>query len=308
MGEVEENKAEEVHISNTFIALQHDKVEGDVHESQQKKDMQEDKEQKEITKEWVNNAFGREQGTENIQDESNNKSKQTKDNFKPIITIQQRRICSTPITSMFTGIVEEMGRIKQLGYDKPDSFTMKIQAKLILDDINLGDSIAVNGTCLTVDHFDKGELEFSVGLAPETLRKTSLIELEQGSVVNLERALKPSTRMGGHFVQGHVDGTGEIVELKPEGDSLWVKVKTVKEILRYIVPKGFIAVDGTSLTVVDVFDEEDCFNFMLVAYTQQNVVIPMKKVGQKVNLEVDILGKYVERLLSTGFVDAIKSS
>ncbi|KAM3301803.1 riboflavin synthase [Capsicum chacoense] len=227
---------------------------------------------------------------------------------RPIITIQQRRICSTPITSMFTGIVEEMGRIKQLGYDKPDSFTMKIQAKLILEDINLGDSIAVNGTCLTVDHFDKGELEFSVGLAPETLRKTSLIELEQGSVVNLERALKPSTRMGGHFVQGHVDGTGEIVELKPEGDSLWVKVKTVKEILRYIVPKGFIAVDGTSLTVVDVFDEEDCFNFMLVAYTQQNVVIPMKKVGQKVNLEVDILGKYVERLLSTGFVDAIKSS
>ncbi|PHT43407.1 hypothetical protein CQW23_17432 [Capsicum baccatum] len=223
-------------------------------------------------------------------------------------TAQQRRSSSTPITSMFTGIVEEMGRINQLGYDKPDSFTMKIQAKLILEDINLGDSISVNGTCLTVDHYDKEKLEFSVGLAPETLRKTSLIELEQGSLVNLERALKPSSRMGGHFVQGHVDGTGEIVEFKPEGDSLWVKVKTVKEILRYIVPKGYIAVDGTSLTVVDVFDEEDCFNFMLVAYTQQKVVIPMKKVGQKVNLEVDILGKYVERLLSTGFVDAIKSS
>ncbi|XP_047258417.1 riboflavin synthase-like [Capsicum annuum] len=101
--------------------------------------------------------------------------------------------------------------------------------------------------------------------------------------------------MGGHFVQGHVDWTGEIVEFKPERDSLWVKVKTVKEILRYIVCKGYTAVDGTSLTVVDVFDEEDCFNFI-------------KKVGQKVNLEVDILGKYVERLPSTGFVDAIKSS
>ncbi|XP_059283587.1 riboflavin synthase-like [Lycium ferocissimum] len=220
----------------------------------------------------------------------------------------QCRISSTPITSLFTGIVEEMGQIKQLGYTQPDSFTMIIQAKLILDDINLGDSISVNGTCLTVADFDTQKLEFSVGLAPETLRKTSLIELEKGSLVNLERALRPSTRMGGHFVQGHVDGTGEIVELKPEGDSLWVKVKTGKEILRYIVPKGFIAVDGTSLTVVDVFDEEECFNFMLVAYTQQNVVIPMKKVGQKVNLEVDILGKYVERLLSSGFVDSIKSS
>lgn len=185
---------------------------------------------------------------------------------------------------------------------------MKIKANLILEDINLGDSISVNGTCLTVADFDKQLAEFSVGLAPETLRKTSLIELEKGSWVNLERALRPSTRMGGHFVQGHVDGTGQIVELKPEGDSLWVKVKTSKEILRYIVPKGFIAVDGTSLTVVDVFEEEDCFNFMLVAYTQQNVVIPMKKVGQKVNLEVDILGKYVERLLSSGFVNAIKSS
>ncbi|KAH0743950.1 hypothetical protein KY290_031943 [Solanum tuberosum] len=221
---------------------------------------------------------------------------------------QQCRISSTPITSLFTGIVEEMGQIKQLGYDKPDSFTMKIQAKLILEDINLGDSISVNGTCLTVADFDTQNLEFSVGLAPETLRKTSLIELEQGSLVNLERALRPTTRMGGHFVQGHVDGTGEIVELKTEGDSLWVKVKTAKEILRYIVPKGFIAVDGTSLTVVDVVDEEGCFNFMLVAYTQQNVVIPLKKVGQKVNLEVDILGKYVERLLSSGFVDSIKSS
>ncbi|XP_060188231.1 riboflavin synthase-like [Lycium barbarum] len=220
----------------------------------------------------------------------------------------QCRISSTPITSLFTGIVEEMGQIKQLGYTQPDSFSMIIQAKLILDDINLGDSISVNGTCLTVADFDAQKLEFSVGLAPETLRKTSLIELEKGSLVNLERALRPSTRMGGHFVQGHVDGTGEIVELKPEGDSLWVKVKTGKELLRYIVPKGFIAVDGTSLTVVDVSDEEECFNFMLVAYTQQNVVIPMKKVGQKVNLEVDILGKYVERLLSSGFVDSIKSS
>lgn len=201
-----------------------------------------------------------------------------------------------------------MGEIKHLGYDKDDSFTMKIQAKTILEDIHLGDSISVNGTCLTVTDFNTQLDEFTIGLAPETLRKTSLGELERGCLVNLERALSPSTRMGGHFVQGHVDGTGVIVSREPEGDSLWVKVKTGKELLKYIVPKGFVAVDGTSLTVVDVFDEEDCFNFMLVAYTQQKVVIPLKKVGQKVNLEVDILGKYVERLLSSGFVDSIVSS
>ncbi|PIM99290.1 Riboflavin synthase alpha chain [Handroanthus impetiginosus] len=213
---------------------------------------------------------------------------------------------TTTIKSLFTGIVEEMGTVKQLGFDQDNSFTMKIQASTVLEDVHLGDSISVNGTCLTVTEFDTVSSEFSVGLSPETLRKTSLGELERGSLVNLERALSPTTRMGGHFVQGHVDGTGEIVEMTPEGDSLWVKVKVQRELLKYIVPKGFIAIDGTSLTVVDVFDEEPCFNFMLVAYTQQKVVIPLKKVGQKVNLEVDILGKYVERLLSSGFVDSIK--
>ncbi|XP_075482606.1 riboflavin synthase-like [Primulina tabacum] len=221
---------------------------------------------------------------------------------------QQPNFRSNQIQSLFTGIVEEIGKVEQLGFDNNNSFTMKILAKTILEDVHLGDSISVNGTCLTVTEFDTVSSEFSVGLSPETLRKTSLGELESGSLVNLERALSPSSRMGGHFVQGHVDGTGEIVEKVAEGDSLWVKVKVTNELLKYIVPKGFIAVDGTSLTVVDVFDNEGCFNFMLVAYTQQKVVIPLKEVGQKVNLEVDILGKYVERLLSSGFVDSIKSS
>ncbi|KAI3728662.1 hypothetical protein L6452_17302 [Arctium lappa] len=214
----------------------------------------------------------------------------------------------TQIKSLFTGIVEEMGQVKQLGFDESgQSFDMTIHSPTVLQDVNLGDSIAVNGTCLTVTEFDPNRSEFTVGVAPETLRLTSLIELEQGSVVNLERAVKPTTRMGGHFVQGHVDGTGEIVSLVPEGDSLWVKVKTSPEVLKFIVPKGFIAVDGASLTVVKVFDEEGCFNFMLVEYTQKEIVIPLKKVGQKVNLEVDILGKYVEKLLSSGFVESIKS-
>lgn len=201
-----------------------------------------------------------------------------------------------------------MGEIKQLGIAEHGGFDMRIGAKTVLEDVNLGDSISVNGTCLTVTEFDTQLSEFTVGLSPETLRKTSLVELEPGSEVNLERAVRPTSRMGGHFVQGHVDGTGEIVAKEAEGDSLWVKVKAGRDLLRYIVPKGFIAVDGTSLTVVDVFDGEECFNFMLVAYTQQKVVIPSKKVGQKVNLEVDILGKYVERLLSSGFVDSIRSS
>lgn len=213
---------------------------------------------------------------------------------------------NSTIRSLFTGIVEEIGQIKQLGVNDDGGVHLKIVAETVLGGVNLGDSIAVNGTCLTVTDFDTKE--FSAGLAPETLRKTSLIELEAGSLVNLERAIQPIGRMGGHFVQGHVDGTGEIVSMDKEGDSLWIKVRADKSVLKYIVPKGFIAVDGTSLTVVEVFEEEGCFNFMMVAYSQQNVVIPLKKVGQKVNLEVDILGKYVERLLGSGFVESINVS
>ncbi|CAL1408435.1 unnamed protein product [Linum trigynum] len=216
----------------------------------------------------------------------------------------QTRFSSSTTRSLFTGIVEEMGQVKHLGNTPDGGFDLKIRASTVLKGVHLGDSIAVNGTCLTVTEFT--DEDFTVGLSPETLRKTSLIELEAGSAVNLERAVQPTSRMGGHFVQGHVDGTGEIVGKDPEGDSLWVKVKVDRGLLKYVVPKGFIAVDGTSLTVVDVFDEESCFNFMLVAYTQQKVVIPFKNVGQKVNLEVDILGKYVERLLSSGFVESIK--
>lgn len=207
---------------------------------------------------------------------------------------------SFAIKSLFTGIVEEMGQIQHVGSNHEGAFELRIAAKTVLGGVQLGDSISVNGTCLTVTAFDPVASHFSVGLSPETLRKTSLGELGPGSPVNLERALQPISRMGGHFVQGHVDGTGEIVKFEPEGDSIWVKVKTSPELLRYIVPKGFITVDGTSLTVVHVYDEDDCFDFMLVAYTQQKVVIPKKKVGAKVNLEVDILGKYVEKLLRSG--------
>ncbi|WOL20451.1 hypothetical protein Cni_G29256 [Canna indica] len=216
---------------------------------------------------------------------------------------------SATITSLFTGIVEEMGRIERLGPsgDADGGFEMRISASNVLGGVQLGDSIAVNGTCLTVSDFDLATSTFTVGLAPETLRRTDLGELAPGCPVNLERAVQPVSRMGGHFVQGHVDGTGEIVSLVPEGDSLWVKVRVAPELMRYIVPKGFIAVDGTSLTVVGVYEEESCFDFMMVAYTQQKVVIALKEVGDKVNLEVDILGKYVEKLLSSRFGNGVSS-
>ncbi|KAK9131776.1 hypothetical protein Scep_011304 [Stephania cephalantha] len=195
-----------------------------------------------------------------------------------------------------------MGEIKHLGFSSSSSssggggFHITISATTVLSDVHLGDSIAVNGTDRIHPQFLHGQSR------PETLRRTSLNDLKPGSLVNLERALLPSTRLGGHFVQGHVDGTGEIVEKRVEGDSLWVKVRVSDggELMRFVVPKGYICVDGTSLTVVKVYDEEDCFDFMLVAYTQQKVVVASKGVGEKVNLEVDVLGKYVERILQRG--------
>ena len=193
---------------------------------------------------------------------------------------------------MFTGIVEEIGTVQELK-EIADGWSLTIRARIVLEGVQLGDSIAVNGTCLTVtlltDH------TFTVGLAPETLRRTNLGDLHPGDGVNLERSLAANGRVDGHFVQGHVDGTGVIRSFEPEGDSVWVTVETPPELLHYIVPKGFIAVDGISLTVVDVL--EDAFTFMLIAHTQQHVTLPQKPVGGRVNLEVDILGKYVEKFL-----------
>ncbi|XP_074556552.1 riboflavin synthase-like [Curcuma longa] len=130
-----------------------------------------------------------------------------------------------PITAIFTGIVEEMGQVDRIGPsgDADGGFQMRIAASTVLGGVNLGDSISINGTCLTVSAFDLAACHFTVGLSPETLRRTALADLAPGSPVNLERALQPVSRMGGHFVQGHVDGTGEITSFVPEGDSLWVK-------------------------------------------------------------------------------------
>jgi riboflavin synthase len=193
---------------------------------------------------------------------------------------------------MFTGIVEEVGVMESLS-EIAGGWSLTVKARTALEGARLGDSIAVNGACLTVMAL-AGD-RFTAGVSPETLRRTNLGALRPGDGVNLERSLAANGHIGGHFVQGHVDGTGEVRAFRPEGDSLWVTVGAAPELLRYIVPKGFIAVDGVSLTVVDVFP--DAFTFMLVAYTQQHITLPRKQVDSRVNLEVDILGKYVEKFI-----------
>ena len=196
---------------------------------------------------------------------------------------------------MFTGIVEELGSVRECRRDG-DGFALSINCSTVLEGTILGDSIAVNGVCLTVTALDdKG---FVTGLAPETRKRTDLEALVPGSKVNLERSVTPSTRMGGHFVQGHVDTTGTIKSFKPDEDALWVAISAPESVMRYIVTKGYITLDGTSLTVVDVGD--DWFSVTLVAYTQAHIVMPLKKPGDKINIEVDVLGKYVERLIQHG--------
>jgi riboflavin synthase len=200
---------------------------------------------------------------------------------------------------MFTGIIEEMGTVHRLR-QTAQGVELSVICTKVHTDAQLGDSIAVNGTCLTVTHLSTNG--FTVGLSPETRSRTNLAHIGEGDRVNLERSLLPTSRLGGHFVQGHVDGTHVIAGFRKEQDSLWVSVRAPEELMRYIVPKGFIALDGASLTVVDV--GEDTFTVSLIAYTQQEITLPLKKVGDKINIEVDILGKYVEKMLS----DRIRSS
>lgn len=167
----------------------------------------------------------------------------------------------------------------------------------LLQDCNEGDSIAVNGVCLTVTSFTTKA--FTIGVAPETLRITNLGDLVQQSNVNLERAVRADTRMGGHFVQGHVDTIAEILSVEKDGDCLTYRFQPKnREMLQYIVFKGFIALDGTSLTVTQVNDTEGWFEVMLIVYTQTRVVIAQKKAGDSVNIEVDMMAKYAQKSLA----------
>ena len=190
---------------------------------------------------------------------------------------------------MFTGIVEEVGTVTGL-----EGQRLTIAAGTVLEDVKLGDSIAVNGACLTVVDFEPSR--FSVELAPETLKRTSFGSLVSGRQVNLERPLAVSDRLGGHIVQGHVDATGRITSLKPEGDCVIFRVASPKRLMPYIVEKGFVAVDGISLTVVRV--GASSFTLSVIPYTLLNTNLQCQAKGGRVNLEVDIVAKYVESLLA----------
>lgn len=189
---------------------------------------------------------------------------------------------------MFTGIVEEVGRVVSIS-----GTGMTVRAERVMSDLKLGDSIAVNGACLTAVSLSGGE--FSVDLSPETTRRTALGDLTAGGAVNLERALSASDRMGGHIVQGHVDATGSVASMEQEGDSTVLEIAAPEGLMRYIVEKGFIAVDGISLTVVKV--ENAAFTLAVIPYTLRNTNLGTLSAGARVNLEADILAKYVENLL-----------
>ena len=190
---------------------------------------------------------------------------------------------------MFTGIVEEVGQVSQL-----DDHRLSVRGSKVLVDTKLGDSIAVNGACLTVVSF--GEGEFSVDLAPETIRRTSLGNVNAGDWVNLERPLAVSDRLGGHIVQGHIDGTGRITSIRPEGDCIIIRITSPKRLMPYIVEKGFMAVDGISLTVVK--KGASSFTVSVIPYTTENTNLKGKMAGDRVNLEMDIVAKYVESLMA----------
>ena len=190
---------------------------------------------------------------------------------------------------MFTGIVEEVGEVARL-----EAYRMSVRAARVMEGLTLGDSISVNGACLTVVDFGDGE--FSVDLSPETLRRSSLGKLAAGKAVNLERPLAVSDRLGGHIVQGHVDATGRIISSKSEGDCVILRIGSPKRIMPYIVEKGFIAVDGISLTVVK--KNSSSFTLSVIPYTLQNTNLKEKGRGDRVNLEADVVAKYIESLLA----------
>jgi riboflavin synthase len=193
---------------------------------------------------------------------------------------------------MFTGIVEEVGKIGDLQVGG-DQASMRIEAQKVLAGVIEGDSINVDGVCLTVVSLD-GQ-GFTVGLAPETLRRTAFSEREVGAAVNLERAARVGDRLGGHYVQGHIDGVARIVERTPDADSLVLWFEPPEQLLPYIVEKGFVGLDGISLTVAKRTGAR--FSVVLVAYTQEHVALVTKQAGELVNIEVDVIAKYVENLL-----------
>ncbi len=187
---------------------------------------------------------------------------------------------------MFTGIVEEVGRVISVPYGK-----LSISADKVLCGLKLGDSVSVNGVCLTVTGFSTGS--FTVDIMPETIERSNLGQLSAGDGVNLEKSMTLGGSLGGHLVQGHIDATGRLSSLRRDGEAVIMRFEAPPEVMRYIVEKGFIAVDGMSLTVTA--RDADSFQISLVNFSRQNTIMGGRRVGDRVNLEVDIIAKYVEQ-------------
>lgn len=190
---------------------------------------------------------------------------------------------------MFTGIIEELGTLKSLNGGR-----IEINCAKILEDIKIGESISTNGICLTVTDF--AENFFAADVMPETLRRTSLEELNIGGAVNLERAMKIGDRFGGHIVSGHIDGTGKISNIRTDGNAVFINISAENFLLKQIAAKGSVALDGISLTVVDADTEN--FSVSMIPHTRTVTNFKFKRVGSTVNIETDILAKYVDRLLN----------
>ena len=194
---------------------------------------------------------------------------------------------------MFTGIVEETGKVISFS-EQASAWRLVLESHVVAKDLQMGDSVAVNGCCLTAVAFSEDRIEFD--LLEESKRLTSIGEVGAGARVNLERALLPTTRMGGHFVSGHVDGTGLIEAIEPRGKDFFFRIKASSDSLRYIVHKGCITVDGISLTVAEV--DESGFAIWLIPHTMEVTNLHTKQVGDLVNLEYDLIAKYVEKLFA----------
>jgi riboflavin synthase len=198
---------------------------------------------------------------------------------------------------MFTGIIEELGRVVALE-ERETGARLTVSCSSVLADATVGASIAVNGTCLTA--VTLGEDRFSADLAPETMRRTNLGDLRPGSPVNLERPLRANSRLDGHFVLGHVDGTGRILSLQPLGDdNWWLEIALSRELSRYVVSKGSLAVDGISLTVAGIREDgdNDAVAFTIIPHTFEHTTLHAYRPGSRVNVEVDILAKHIEKLV-----------
>ncbi|WP_059173803.1 riboflavin synthase [Bacillus sp. FJAT-27445] len=196
---------------------------------------------------------------------------------------------------MFTGIIEEIGTVSAIASTSV-SIVLTIDARKVLEDVKLGDSISVNGVCLTVTSFEKSR--FTVDVMPETVKATTLRNLKKGSKVNLERAMAAGGRFGGHFVSGHIDGTGTIKGKNRLANAVYYEIEAAPSMMPFLILKGSVAVDGTSLTVFEV--TEQSFTVSLIPHTLSETILSQKGAGDSVNIECDMLGKYVHHILNPG--------